>query len=135
MSAPGPRERLSTAERRRQLARLRQLVVDGRPLRTAEVMQLLNVSGETVYNWVRAGRVKSTQTPGGHHLYEASQFVALVADGTPLSTGEVMRLLGINQRAVRWLREKGVITSNMTPGGHHRHPPAQFAAMLPRNEA
>lgn len=51
----------------------RQRLLSGLPLTTGQVAVLAGVDPKTVGNWIRAGKLGSTKTPGGHHLVSASE--------------------------------------------------------------
>ena len=49
-----------------------------RLLRTAEVARLFEVSGRTISEWARRGRIPSVRTPGGHRRYPADLIMSMV---------------------------------------------------------
>lgn len=53
-----------------------------RLLTTAEVGALFRVDTATVARWIRAGRVASTPTPGGHHRVRESDVRSFLEGGT-----------------------------------------------------
>lgn len=53
-------------------------LLGGLPLSTGQIAALAGVDPKTVANWIRAGKVDATQTPGGHYLVAASEVRAKV---------------------------------------------------------
>lgn len=53
-----------------------------RLLKPGEVADLFRVHVKTVKNWVRAGRLTSHPTPGGHHRFRESEVRALMNGGS-----------------------------------------------------
>jgi excisionase family DNA binding protein len=52
--------------------------MDKKYLTTTEAAQLLSVSADTVLKWVRAGKVRSYRTPGGHCRIPAEEITTLL---------------------------------------------------------
>lgn len=53
-------------------------LLGGLPLSTGQIAALAGVDPKTVANWIRAGKMSATQTPGGHYLVSASEVRAKV---------------------------------------------------------
>ena len=51
----------------------RERLIGGLPLSTGQIAALAGVDTKTVANWIRAGKVEATKTPGGHYLTAASE--------------------------------------------------------------
>jgi excisionase family DNA binding protein len=56
---------------------------------TSEAASLLSVSADTVLKWVRAGKIRSYRTPGGHARIPAEAIAALLPAGAPAATTAV----------------------------------------------
>lgn len=48
-------------------------LLGGLPLSTGQIAMLAGCDPKTVANWIRAGKMTATQTPGGHYLVAASE--------------------------------------------------------------
>ncbi len=53
---------------------------EDRLMRVAEVARVFDVETRTVGTWLRAGRLKSVRTPGGHRRIRESAVLALLAE-------------------------------------------------------
>jgi len=49
---------------------------------SGEVADLFEVSYETVKNWVKAGKMKAWNTPGGHHRFARTEIMAIYNEMT-----------------------------------------------------
>jgi excisionase family DNA binding protein len=54
-----------------EVAEAKDRLLNGLPLSTGQVAALAGVDPKTVANWIRAGKMEATQTPGGHYLVSA----------------------------------------------------------------
>lgn len=60
----------------------------GKPLTTGEIARLCYVSGVTVFNWIREGKLKAYTTPGGHYRILPQDFQQFLTENhMPLGRG------------------------------------------------
>ncbi len=52
----------------------------GKPLTTGQIARLCFVSGVTVFNWIREGKLKAYTTPGGHYRILPQDFQRFVTE-------------------------------------------------------
>ena len=83
------------------------------PLTPAEAAKLLGVSYQTVKQWIYRKRIRSVQTPGGHHRIPASEIRRLGA-AAPGSTAAPVDMDAISGRnkllgRVTRIRESGLL--------------------------
>jgi excisionase family DNA binding protein len=62
-------------------------------LTTTEVGQVLQVGGTTINNWVRAGRLAATRTPGGHIRVRVADLLVFVRENH-MSIPQALQTLG-----------------------------------------
>lgn len=53
-----------------------------RLLKPSEVAKFYGVTTKTLGNWIRAGRIKATRTPGGQYRLKGAEVEAMLADDT-----------------------------------------------------
>jgi molybdopterin-binding protein len=83
------------------------------PLTPADAAKLLGVSYQTVKQWIYRKRIRSVQTPGGHHRIPASEIRRLGGAAAPTSDASINmdaisgrnKLLGTVAR----IRESGLL--------------------------
>lgn len=91
-------------------------------LTTGEVAKACEVSLVAVKNWIREGKLKAFQTPGGHFRIPADEFrrFQTVHRMGYLTTGQAAKACQVSLVAVKnWIRE-GKLNAFQTPGGHFR---------------
>ncbi len=93
---------------------------DGQYLRVGEVAKLLGVSGSTVRNWTKTGRLESYRTPGGHRLYRRADIEGVVkADIVRINPAA--EILGVSMSTVRNWTDAGLLKTTRTFGGQRRY--------------
>ena len=93
-------------------------------LTTGQVAKACQVSLVAVKNWIREGKLKAFQTPGGHFRIPSDEFRRFQAVHRMgyLTTGQAAKACQVSLVAVKnWIKE-GKLNAFQTPGGHFRIP-------------
>jgi molybdopterin-binding protein len=95
-------------------------------LKPREAARLLGVSYPTIKQWILSGKLRSTQTPGGHHRISESSLRPFLARDkekhTPASRERYRRISGRNQLVGKIvnLRTQGLMTQVVLAVGEQR---------------
>lgn len=96
-------------------------------LKVSAAAKILGVSSSTVVSWENKRLITSEKTPGGHRLFDKEEILQFkerytndpsIIHNEKIKAGEVAKIMGAKTRsAVDYWVEKGLITSERTPGG------------------
>jgi len=95
-------------------------------LKPREAARLLGVSYPTIKQWILSGKLRSSQTPGGHHRISESSLRPFLARDkekqTPASRERYRRISGRNQLVGKIvnLRTEGLMTQVVLAVGEQR---------------
>lgn len=95
-------------------------------LKPREAARLLGVSYPTIKQWILSGKLRSIQTPGGHHRISESSLRPFLAGDkekhTPASRERYRRISGRNQLVGKIvnLRTEGLMTQVVLAVGEQR---------------
>lgn len=99
---------------------------EGELLKPREAARLLGVSYPTIKQWILSGKLRSIQTPGGHHRISESSLRPFLARDkekhTPASRERYRRISGRNQLVGKIvnLRTEGLMTQVVLAVGEQR---------------